>query len=142
MIPTILKGVPAQAVPEIWPHVARLIEIGLARLGGRYTVPQIKLDLIARDKQLWMALDKETGDLEGLCITEILTYPSGLKKCNVFLLTGRERARWLAYAPVIEAWAEAEGCSGIEAWARKGWEADFPAYKITRILLEKDFGRQ
>jgi hypothetical protein len=37
-----------------------------------------------------------------------------------------------------ETFAKAEGCAAIRIHGRRGWAREFPDYRLTRILLEKN----
>ena len=54
-------------------------------------------------------------------MTEIKTYRTGLKVCDIVLLAGRQRQKWIDMIGDLEDWAKSIGCSRIEAVARQGW---------------------
>jgi len=121
-----LVPVPAEQVGQWWgrvePELARAI-----RRGGRYTSESIKQALLAREMQLWLAL--ENGALLCACVTEILTYPTA-KVGNVFLAAGRDYAKWAHYMLDIEKWAKANGCDRMETLVRPGF------FRVLRKIIK------
>ncbi len=47
-------------------------------------------------------------------------------------------ARWLHLLTPIENWARAEGCDAMRIMGRRGWSRVLPAYRLTRVVLEKE----
>ena len=112
-----LVPVPADQVEGWWDSVGPEIARALRR-GGRYTVRSVKDGILERRMQLWLAV--ESGEVLCVCVTEILNYPVG-RVGSVFICTGRNYGQWAHYMRDLTAWAKAEGCFRMEAWARPGW---------------------
>lgn len=107
------------------------------RSNGRHTPEYILQCLLDRDMQLWVFWKPESQEIKGICITEILTFRTGLKAVSGVICTGRDRAEWAGHRVTIEEWGRAQGCAAIHIWARRGWEKDLPDYKLTHVILEK-----
>lgn len=105
-------------VHDVWPDVQGLIENAAKRSFGRMTADSIRQALADRAMQLWLAEDDE---IQAVAVTELLTYATGLKVCDMVIVTGEGRNSWLALINGIRAWAEANGCVRIQAQARPGW---------------------
>src|SRR4051812_29797886 len=72
-------------VPEIWPHVAVLIDAAYARHGTREERRQVEHDVFARKALLWIAwADK----IEGVVITDIVL-EDGALICQLRALAGK-----------------------------------------------------
>jgi hypothetical protein len=135
------SGIPAEALPDWWPLLSPMIAAACARSGGKYRAVDILRALIAREMQLWAALDpgeQSANSVAAICLTEIVNFP-GKRVCRILAGTGERRERWVHFAEEIGDWARLQGCAAIEAVARPGWERDFAAlgYRKTHVILEK-----
>lgn len=92
------------------------IEAALAYSGGTHTFEDVADGIRSGRMQLWPAED-------GCCVTEIVVYPR--KKVLNGFLAGGDMARIVDMIPDIEAWAAAQGCSGVELTGRRGWTRVF-----------------
>lgn len=122
-------------IPEIWPHVAELIEAAFAGRGDD-SAADVKSDLMARCALLWIAWDG--GKIVAAATTKLLKTARGLV-CVITSCGGREMglARWRAAIRPIEEYAMAEGCAVIRVEGRRGWAAVFPDYREAWVALEK-----
>jgi hypothetical protein len=91
--------------------------------------------VLAGTQLLWVAADMRAT--WAAAVTE-LTCVGGEKLCTIVACGGRERARWLPLKAELEKFAKAEGCTAIRIHGRRGWAREFPDYRLTRILLEKE----
>lgn len=110
-----LWGVPAAAIPRIWPRVAPLVERALPYMDGRYGAEDIRDALSAADMQLWIA-----GDFQGIGITQLVRYPRKTV-CTLILVSGHDFAAWAHHISSIKAWAKAQGADAMDAYGRHGW---------------------
>lgn len=69
--------------------------------------------------------------------TEIVNYPRK-KICRLTLCAGEGLHRCRDMFGLIERWAKQNGCQGLEAVGRKGWERFFGDWNA-KVFLEKDF---
>lgn len=115
------------------------IEAATAYSDGKYIGPDIVKMLISGHMQLWGIVDDEDGNLNGITITEIATYPQR-KVCRMLSTAGEGSDNMLPLLPEVESWAKACGCSSIEPVCRPGWEKILKpyGYKKTHILLSKE----
>ena len=128
-----LQPVPSAHVGHYWPSVESLIEAATARSNGRHSAATIKSALIDKQMQLWLVMN---NCLNAVIVTELLTYPTGLKVCGFVIVTGENHQKWLRLAEDIKGWAKENGCERIEGWARPGW-AKITGWKETHRLIEE-----
>lgn len=134
---TTLVGVESHDVDSVWESASALIESALHRGGQRFSLDDIRGALALREMQLWLAIDM-AYEIKGLAITEIRNYPRR-KVCAVLILTGKDAREWFHHMDGIAAWAKAEGCQSLEAWARKGWVRLYKGrMKMTHVMLERE----
>ncbi len=121
-------------VDRVWPLVSHLIRAAM-RKGRISDFADVERAVLAGKHLLWVAAD--TRAIWAAAVTE-LTRPNGEKLCTIVACGGRERARWLPLKAELEKFAKAEGCTAIRIHGRRGWAREFPDYRLTRILLEKE----
>lgn len=136
-VKTVLVGVAADDIMRVWPMILQRVQQACLRSNGRHTSDNILRALLERRMQLWVFWNHVEQEIKGFCITEILTFETGLKVVSGVICTGRDRAEWTAHRKTIEDWGREKGCSAIHIWARRGWERELPDYKLTHVILEK-----
>jgi len=117
-----------------WPLVAHLIRAAM-RKGRISEFADVESAVLDRTQLLWVAADRQA--IWAAAVTQ-LTRANGEKFCTIVACGGRERARWLPLKAELETFAKAEGCAAIRIHGRRGWAREFPDYRLTRILLEKE----
>jgi hypothetical protein len=127
-------GVLSADIGRVWPFVQSLVESVAERSNGRLRADDVRQALDQGKWQLWIAHDNRQA--HALCLTEILIYPQ-MKTCRLVAATGHDRAEWVDYLKIIEAWAAANGCELMETWARPGWRRVLKDYTWTHVQLEK-----
>ncbi len=121
-------------VARVWPLVSHLIRAAMHK--GRISeFADVERAVLDGAQLLWVAAD--TRAIWAAAVTQ-LTRANGEKFCTIVACGGRERARWLPLKAELEAFAKAEGCAAIRIHGRRGWAREFPDYRLTRILLEKE----
>ena len=118
-----------QEFNRCWPW----IKAALDRSGEKTHTRDHVWQLIADGRaQLWPMAD-------AAMITEIISYPTGIKHARSWLAGGNLETI-LAATPAIEVWAKAQGCSRAIIDGRKGWQKALSAqgYQPTTINLKKD----
>jgi len=122
-------------VERVWPLVSHLIRAAM-RKGRISEFADVERAVLDGLQLLWVAADARA--IWAAAVTQ-LTYANGEKLCTIVACGGRERARWLPLKAELESFAKAEGCAAIRIHGRRGWAREFPDYRLTRILLEKEF---
>ncbi len=121
-------------VARVWPLVSHLIRAAMHK--GRISeFADVERAVLEGAQLLWVAAD--TRAIWAAAVTQ-LTHANGERFCTIVACGGRERARWLPLKAELEAFAKAEGCAAIRIHGRRGWAREFPDYRLTRILLEKE----
>jgi hypothetical protein len=123
-------------VARVWPLVAHLIRAAM-RKGRISEFADVEAAVLAGTELLWVAADRQA--IWAAAVTQ-LGRANGEKFCTIVACGGRERARWLPLKAELEKFARAEGCAAIRIHGRRGWAREFPDYRLTRILLEKELG--
>lgn len=132
----VLDGVPAAAVPRVWPFARPFVERALAEGGGHFLADDVLAALERSEMQLW-TLWRE-GRIAGALVTEIVRWPRR-SVCRLVLAGAEDglRGEWLPWRKTIEAWARAHGCAAIEIYGRPGWARLLPGAR-KRVVLEWD----
>lgn len=132
----VLLLIPAGKIDAEWHLVAELIDDACKR-DGTYTADDVKTWLRDGRMYLFLAWSKARG-VEGLAVAEPLQHAL-LRSLNVFIVTGRELARWAHLMTQIEAWAKhVHGCTRSIFTCREGYHRVIPGYRKTHIVMEKD----
>jgi hypothetical protein len=134
--PTMLLGIPPDVVPAFWQIAAPLIGRAIEHADGRYEIADVLAAVLARDMQLWIAVDARSMAVEAACVTEIVAYPRE-KRCGLVFCAGREADRWIRHLPEIADWAREQGCAALELQGRPGWERLLRDWQKTHVLLRK-----
>jgi hypothetical protein len=121
-------------VSRVWPLVSHLIRAAM-RKGRISEFADVEAAVLSGSQLLWVAADRQA--IWAAAVTQ-LSRANGEKFCTIVACGGRERARWLPLKAELEAFAKAEGCAAIRIHGRRGWAREFPDYRLTRILLEKE----
>lgn len=126
-------------IDSVWQEALPWVEMACAASSGRYIADDFRDLLKKRAMQLWVWRDET--EISACCITSIANYPRK-KYAQILIGTGRNRNDWQNCVSVLEAWAESNGCDGIESIMREGWWRAF--YKLLTgweksIFIEKEF---
>lgn len=134
--PTMLMGIPPDIVPAFWQIAAPMVGRAVEHADGRYDIDDVLAALLARDMQLWLAVDSRSMAVEAACVTEIVAYPRE-KRCGLVFCAGRDMNRWLRHLSEIGDWAREQGCVALELQGRPGWERRLRDWQKTHVLLSK-----
>jgi hypothetical protein len=136
----VLDGVPASAVPSLWPRAQGFIERALAEGDGHLLAEDVLAALQRREMQLWVL--RRDDLLVGALITEIVRWPRRTV-CRLVLAGAEDglREEWLPCRGLLERWARAEGCTSIEIYGRPGWARIVPSAR-KRVVLEWDLTKE
>jgi len=132
-----LLAIPKDQIPFIRTVVEPEIRRACARSDGRYDSADVLAALLAREMQLWLAVDATSGKTNAVCVTQIVNYPRE-RRCSLAFCAGKRPGLWLHHLDDIAEWAKAHGCAALELQGRPGWEKLLPAgWKRTHVLLRK-----
>jgi hypothetical protein len=107
-----------------------LLESALGPRSGA-TIESVLNDLTRGTRRLWLS---DTS----AAVTEMLTFPSGLKVMSVWLAAGNVK-ELLSWLPLAEEWGRLHGATQARINGRSGWER-LTGYKELRRVLVKDLG--
>ena len=115
----------------------------IARSRGRWDMTTLVASLMRGEQQAWAAMTKdEEAFIDGVCVTEVIIYPTGLKMLALRYLGGDNMNDWVwPGLDVLDSFAKDQGCHGIEAGGRYGfWQWLEPdGFKRTFTTFEKRF---
>ena len=153
-----LVYIPLEHVHLVWPCVAGLIEAAMRR-GDLSSFASVATAVMAGRAQLWVAVARHQGveerpssramdgrtrpdadrdhEIVAAAVTE-LQQTERRKFCIIVACGGDQMTRWLDLLAPIEDWARSEGCDAMRIMGRRGWSRVLPAYRLTRVVLEKE----
>ena len=124
-----LVGVPYDKIRSVWLQASELLDRSIEMSNGRLNHTTVLDGLLNREMQLWLAP-------EGALVTQIVTYPTGLKTL-MLVLVGGEMGKWFHLLPQIEQWGREQGSSISEMpRGRKGWARMLKDYN-SMVFMEK-----
>ena len=134
-----LISVPPEAVDTIWPqaepHIARACE----HSHGMHTAETVFAQVKHGGRQLWIIVnDAQPREVTAAGVTSLQGCPTGKKFLQIEVLGGKNVKEWFDLKPQLEKWAKDEGCSAVQAWARKGWAKHLPDYGIAQYVMYKE----
>lgn len=112
-------GILARDIDNYWSKVVPMVLRSLERINDGATQDSIYLDLIHKDKQLWVAYNEQR--IIGCIITQIISCPE-LKKLFYYIVAGDDFNSWWHERKQIEAWGRSQGCTEVEFCGRLGWQ--------------------
>jgi hypothetical protein len=135
-------GVLRKDLPIILPHVKKMLQDAVKTMNGRQSYEDLVRQLFDGQNQLWIA--GIPGKIFACAVTEIVVYFQ-MKACYIRIVTadkasGHTRQHWQHFMSILENWAKAQGCSKMEANARKGWSRimENEGWETTHYFIEKD----
>ena len=128
--------VEAVQLPEAWPIAQPFLERAIERSSGRMSPGTVYETLRAGKMRLWLIhLEKYIGAL----VTEIVSWPTGLKVARFVLAGGNTSERWMDLLPFFEEYGRNNGCKILEISGRPGWEKRLPdGWHKLAVEMEKD----
>lgn len=113
-----LIGVPAIAVPSVWPDIAPMIEHCLDKSREhRFSLGDIYSMLAGSDLQAWVVT--EGKGVKTIVLTQVIVYPQA-KECVVFMAVGEYPENWREITDGLVTWAQSIGCTHASAYMRRG----------------------
>lgn len=115
----VIRGIPSKAVGELWKFAEPYVKRALDHTFGELSSEDIRQACVTEQMQLWMILHGTR--IVGAGTTQIVVYPQ-MKVCRILTLAGSDFQEWMDFAHMnIEIWAQSMGCTGMEAFVRKGF---------------------
>jgi len=97
--------------------------------------------LVAEDRyQLWTVVEKHSGNVRCVGVTQINEYPSGMKVCEILLCAGDGMRDWISTLADVEKWARMNGCDRVLVNGRRGWVRMLTGYEEQYTVLSKPLG--
>jgi hypothetical protein len=100
-----------------WPW----LEASLNEFGATHRKDQVWGRIMLGQATLWPSEN-------AVILTEVFSYPIGVRACNVWLQGGNLDELKTMY-PVIEKYARAQGCDWLIGWGRDGWVKAMPGWQ-------------
>jgi hypothetical protein len=120
------------AGPERWPDVRHLL-VPAIRWAGEKREAEVVAELAGGMAQLWIGED----DAVRCGVVTCLSRTTRGLVCEIWLMGGRERGRWLHFIEHIEDCARRRGCRSVELTGRNGWRRVLPGYRQKAVVLER-----
>ena len=112
---SLVAAVATSDIIHVWPEVTHLLDRAFAYSDGKFSKRYVFDQLLAGGMQLWVAP-------RCVLVTRILNYPEK-RIMELFLCGGENLAEHLDKGlGLLEKYARAAGCHGMELWGRRGWE--------------------
>jgi hypothetical protein len=127
-----------QEVPSLWPVVSPMLREAIGMTSGRLDEATVFKALATGEFHLWLVVQ---DGLIGAFVTQICTWPTGLRVAHFVLAGGREHRAWIPLMAKVEEWARANNCQILDASGRKGWQRSMETlegWKVMAIQMEKD----
>jgi hypothetical protein len=119
-------------VGTFWPHVSPGIKEAMRR-GGLGSFGYVERCVLGGQMDLWLAFD---GKVHACAVTDICD-TEWKRVCVITANYGHKAKSWIHLLDEIENWARERGCTATRIMGRYGWQRLLPAYRATRIVLEK-----
>lgn len=134
-LPKVIYQIPYWQVDDYWPKAAPLIQKALD-VQDEWTLDAVYRKLVNSDDpcpmQLWYIPDS------GAIVTQIQTFPTGVRKCLLFLGGGSSLDQSLHTHAEIENWARKfRGCTKMVIYGRRGWLKVLDGYKEKTVIMER-----
>tara|TARA_R100000008_G_scaffold45173_1_gene26494 strand:- start:857 stop:1384 length:528 start_codon:yes stop_codon:yes gene_type:complete len=124
-----------EEVEDFWPLVVDHLQKAVPHSEGEVLPEDMLPSLVMGDMQLWFAVEEKK--ITAAMVTQIIPYPRK-KILRILSIGGEGFSRWYKHMPKVEMFAKTVGCSGIEAWGRKGWLKALPDWKCSYHILTKE----
>tara|TARA_R110000824_G_scaffold68302_7_gene176823 strand:- start:611 stop:1063 length:453 start_codon:yes stop_codon:yes gene_type:complete len=138
----IITAIPSDKILMLWEEVSPMLAPAVERSHGRWTMEFLLDALRSGQQHLWIVFEGDQP-IKGVATTEILVYPNR-KMLGIQYLGGKDLDTWgFSFLEIIEDFAKAAGCSGIEGTARKGfwkWMKEYD-YKDAYTVYEKEISK-
>jgi hypothetical protein len=129
--------VPYWGIEAVWPEAAPMLQRALDTQ-DEWTLEAVRRELLSaaynqRPMQLWMIPGRFA------LVTQIQVFPSGVRKCLLFLGGGADLEAIKAAQPVVAAWAARfHGCTKLLIYGRRGFLRALDGFKEISTVMERD----
>ena len=138
-----ISAVPAEMLDQVWESVFDYLVPAVERSHGRWSMDSLKEAILQGTQQLWVVYEGDQP-IKGVATTEIQDYPNK-RMLAIQYLGGRDLNGWaFSMLEILENFAKATQCQGIEATARKGfwkWMKDYE-YQNAYTVFEKEIASE
>lgn len=127
-----IRQVPYWEVEALWPTVQPMLQKAIDTNDEWTTESIYKLLVTPGNTQLWHCPGKFA------LVTQISVYPTGIKKCLLFLCGGEDLEAIKHAQKAVEHWAiKYLGCNKLMIFGRRGWLKSLDGYKEVNTVMEK-----
>lgn len=131
-------------VDAIWPEVVRMLEPAVTRSNGRFTLPDVRDEILRGELVLWLVVQDSVP--KAFYTTRISDYPSR-RALVIDWLGGADMDLWLDVAiGEMQSHARTNRCEHLEFCGRAGWKKVLvnrgwkPEYVAFRMELNDEQG--
>ena len=104
-----------------WDAVTPLIIKGLKRTDGEYSLKDYQDYIESQYWDLWIAVNLDTKEIQGVAITEIVKYPN-FNELLMRMVTGKHFNKFLLKTETqFQEFAKENNCKRLVLYGRKGW---------------------
>jgi hypothetical protein len=107
------------------------VRSAIANSGGRYEAEHILAALQRAEMQVWAVMGER---ITAVVLTEVRTYPTGLKALNIFGVAGQALGEWKHLIADLEKYATESGCGLMEGCGRDGWGRAMGWTEVYRVV--------
>jgi hypothetical protein len=138
--------IPQEALPVVVPRVLPMLSRAVSYSGGRYTIGDLREELLDQRRQLWVVFEPEKADLNVVAAftTQIGEYPQR-RVLRVDFLAGESMGDWIMQVQhMLTRYAVDHECSGLEMTGRSGWIGHLEklGWQTAFVTLEKRFPQE
>lgn len=107
----------------VWKDCEQILKKSCKRSDGRVRTVDIYYRIARNLSQLWIIFDDDDLSIVSCLVTNIHTYPTGLKMLNIEHIAGKKMGDWIDQGlDVLYRWSKDNDCHGIEGLGRAGFE--------------------
>ena len=114
--------IPSTEVNAVWKDCEMFLKKSCKRSDGRVRPIDIYYRICQNLSQLWVIFDEDDLQIIGCLVTNIHTYPTGMKMLNLEHISGKKMGDWKDQGlDILYSWAKDNGCKGVEGVGRAGF---------------------
>ena len=107
---------------DVWLKCEKILKRSCQRSYGRINTIDILYKLGTEECNLWIIFEQDNVNVVGCIITQVHTYPSGLKMLHIEHLAGKHMDNWVYDGvDVLYEYAKDNNCDGVEGIGREGF---------------------
>ena len=104
-----------------WDAVTPLIIKGLKRTDGEYSLKDYQDYIESQYWDLWIAVNLDTKEIQGVAVTEIIEYPN-FNELLMRMVIGKQFNKFLLETETqFQEFAKENNCKRLVLYGRKGW---------------------